>query len=50
MISEQNLFDLPIERYLRTFDNIQKIPTVQGDNFTTGRLLDYPFSKIIIKR
>ena len=45
MFSEQNLFDLPIERYLRTFDNIQKIPTVQRDHFTTDRLLDYPFSK-----
>ena len=26
---------------LRTYDNIQKIATGQGDDYTTGCLLDY---------
>ena len=29
----------------RTSDNIQKITTGQGDDFTTGYLLDYPYFK-----
>ena len=28
---------------LRTYDNIQKITTGQGDDYTTGFLLDYPY-------
>ena len=28
---------------MRTYDNIQKIATVQGDDYTTGCLLDYNY-------
>ena len=28
---------------MRTYDNIWKISTSQGDNYTTGCLLDYPY-------
>ena len=28
-----------------TFDNIRKIATGQGDDYTTGCLLDYPYFK-----
>ena len=34
MIDEQNLFDQPGKNNLRANDNIQKIATGQGDNYT----------------
>ena len=30
---------------LRTYDNIRKIATTPGDDFTTGCLLNYPYFK-----
>ena len=30
---------------MRTYDNIQKIATDQGDEYTTGCLLDYSYFK-----
>ena len=30
---------------IRTYDNIRKIATDQGDDYTTGSLLDYPYLK-----
>ena len=30
---------------MRTYDNNQKIATGQGDGYTTGCLLDYPYFK-----
>ena len=30
---------------MRTYDNIRKISTGQGDDYTTGCLLDYPYFK-----
>ena len=30
---------------LKTYDNIRKIATSQGDDYTTGNLLDYPCFK-----
>ena len=41
----QNVFDQQVESYMRTNDNIQKITTGQGDDYTTGCLLDYPCFK-----
>ena len=37
---EKNLFDQPVKNNLRTYDNIRKIATGQGDDYTTGCLLD----------
>ena len=37
----EKLFDQPTKNYLRTFDNVRKNATGQGDDFTTGCLLDY---------
>ena len=45
MIHGINFFDQPIKNDLKTYDNIRKIATGQGDNYTTGRLLDYPYFK-----
>ena len=43
MIDGRNFFDHPIKNYLKTYDNIRKIATGQGDDYTTGYLLDYPY-------
>ena len=41
MIDGQNFFDQQIRNTLITCDNIRKVATGQGDNYTTGCLLDY---------
>ena len=45
MINEQNCFDQPVRNNLITHDSIQKISTDQGDDYTTGCLLDYNYFK-----
>ena len=41
----ENFFDQPIKNNKITYDNIRKIATGQGDDYTTGCLLDYPYFK-----
>ena len=41
MINGENFFDEPIKNNKLTYDNIRKIATGQGDDYTTGCLLDY---------
>ena len=36
-------FDQPVRNNWITYDNIQKITTGQGDDLTTGCLLDYNY-------
>ena len=43
MINGENFFDQPIKNNKVTYDNIRKIATCYGDDYTTGRLLDYPY-------
>ena len=43
MIDGQNFFDQPVKKNLKTYDNIRKIETGQGDDYTTGCLLDYNY-------
>ena len=43
MINGENVFDQPIKNNKITYDNIRKIATGQGDDYTTGCLLDYPY-------
>ena len=43
MIDGKNFFDQPVKSDIRTYDNIQRIVTVQGDDYTTGCLLNYNF-------
>ena len=38
-------FDQPIENNKITYENIRKIATGQGDDYTTGCLLDYTYFK-----
>ena len=45
MINGENLFDQPIKNNKVTYENILKIATGQGDDYTTGCLLDYPYFK-----
>ena len=45
MIDGRNFFDQPVKNYLRTYDNIRKIATGLGDDYTIGCLLDYPYFK-----
>ena len=49
MIDGQNFFDQPIRNNLITYDNIQKTTTGQGDDYTTGCLLDYNYLKKYFK-
>ena len=41
MMDGQIFFDQPVKINLRTYDNIRKIAIGQGDDYTTGCLLDY---------
>ena len=43
VINGENVFDQPIRNNKVTYDNIRKIVTGQGDDYTTGCLLDYPY-------
>ena len=43
MINGENFFDQPITNNKVTYENIRKIATGQGDDYTTGCLLDYPY-------
>ena len=45
MIDGRNFFDQPINNDIKTYENISKIATCQGDGYTTGCLLDYPHFK-----
>ena len=42
MIKGENFFDKPIKKNKVTYENIRIIATGQGDDYTTGCLLDYP--------
>ena len=43
VINRRNFFDQTARNNLITYDNIQKITTGQGDDYTTGCLLDYNY-------
>ena len=43
MINGENIFDQPIKNNKVTYENIRKIATGQGDDYTTGCILDYTY-------
>ena len=43
MINGKNVFDQPIKNNKVTYENIRKIATGQGDDYTAGCLIDYPY-------
>ena len=44
-INGENFFDKPIKNNKVPYEHIRKIATGQGDDYTTGCLLDYPYFK-----
>ena len=44
-IDDRNFFDQPMNNCTKTEENIRKISTGQGDDYTTGCLIDYPYFK-----
>ena len=45
MIDGKHVFDQPINSTAKTYENIRKIATGQGNDYTTGCLLDYSYVK-----
>ena len=45
MIDGRNFFDQPIDNKNKTYENIRKIASGKGDDYTTGCLLDYCYFK-----
>ena len=45
MIDGRDIFDHPINSMNKTYENIRKIATGKGDDYTTGSLLGYPYFK-----
>ena len=45
MIDQKNFFDQSVRNDKVTYENIRKIATGQGDDYTTGFLLDYTYFK-----
>ena len=45
MIDGKNCFDQPINSMIKTYENIRKVATGQGDDYTSGCLLDYSYFK-----
>ena len=43
MIAGRNFFEQPIKNDIKTYENIWKITTGQGDDYTTDCLLDYNY-------
>ena len=50
MIDGKNFFDQPIKNNKVTYKNIIKISIGQGDDYTTGCLLDYMYLKKIVTK
>ena len=44
-INGKNIFDQPINSDFITYENIRRIATGEGDDCTTGCLLDYSYLK-----
>ena len=43
LIDGKNFFDQPVKNNKIRYENITKIATGQGDDYTTGCLIDYPY-------
>ena len=48
IINEKHFYDQPIDSDINWYEEIRKLTTRQGEDYTTGWLLDYDYSKIII--
>ena len=45
LIDGRNFYDQPINDQIKKYDEIRKVATGKGDNYTTGCLLDYQYFK-----
>ena len=45
MSDRKNFFDQPVKNDLRTYENIWKLATGQGECYAFSYLLDYPYSR-----
>ena len=45
LIDGRNFYDQPINDIIKQYDEVRKVSTGYGDNYTTGCLLDYAYFK-----
>ena len=45
LLMVETFFDQPINSMSKTYEDIRKIATGKGDDYTAGCLLDYPYFK-----
>ena len=45
MIDGRNIYDQPINDLIKQYDEVRKVSTGQGDNYTRGCFLDYVYFK-----
>ena len=45
LIDGRNFYDQPISELIKQYDEVRKVSTGQGDDYTTGCLLDYAYFK-----
>ena len=45
MINGRNFYDQPINDLIKQYDEVRKVSTGHGDDYTTGCLLDYAYFK-----
>ena len=48
LIDGKNVFDHPVKSRMKTYDNIQKLATYQGDDYTTVVFWNYIILKTVI--
>ena len=41
----RNFYDQPVNDVIKKYDEVRKVPTGQGDDYTTGCLLDFSYFK-----
>ena len=46
LINGRNFYDRPINNQIKKYDEVRKIATGKGDDYTTGCLLDYQYFKV----
>ena len=49
MIDGRNFYDQPINYLIKQYDEVRKVSTRQGDDYTTGGLLNYAYFKDNLK-
>ena len=43
MIDGKKFYDQPINDFIKQYDEVRKVSAGQGDDYTTGCLLDYAY-------